>query len=91
MKEKSQEHFAQTSFGFEWGSLRVTRCCSDEKYGVSLEITTEHERITIRGTPGGKLRVGNIVKILKSELRRKLKYPIPWTEDPWLGRRRSVE
>ncbi len=46
-----------TLFGFKWGPMTVTRIASDDKFGRVLEISTKHDVMQIRVTPGGKIKV----------------------------------
>ena len=50
------------SVGFKWGPLSVVRLCDDEKHGAWIEVYGERERIEIRVTKGGRLRVGPVIK-----------------------------
>ena len=50
----------QTEFGFAWGSLEVTRMASDT-WGFIIEVSTPKERVEIRATRGGLLRLGPII------------------------------
>lgn len=51
-------HYKATDFGFEWGSARITRACSDEKKGwVVLLVKTPKEDLQIYVTKTGKVRV----------------------------------
>jgi len=52
----------QTLYGFIWGPLEIERCCSDPKWGVLITLSTDKEKIEIRSTPTGLLRVGKVEK-----------------------------
>lgn len=49
-------HFAETSYGFEWGAAKVTRACSDHGW-IMLDIATPRERLGIYVTRAGKVRI----------------------------------
>ena len=50
--------YAETKYGFNYGSVEVTRCCSDEKRGwVVLMAETPKVRVEIYATKTGKVRV----------------------------------
>jgi hypothetical protein len=44
-------------FGFEWGPANICRLHSDPKHGVWIEVSGQHERIEIRVTKAGRIRV----------------------------------
>lgn len=55
-------HFKNTGFGFEWGPLKLTRHCSEEKKGwVMLGIETPkhkgHDELQVYVTKTGKIRI----------------------------------
>lgn len=51
-------HFKETKYGFEWGSVRVDRCCSDEKKGwIIILVKTPKEEIQLYVTKTGKVRI----------------------------------
>lgn len=53
-------HFKETVFGFEWGSARITRGCSDEKNGwVVFLVKTPKEEIQVYVTKTGKVRISS--------------------------------
>lgn len=52
--------------GWSWGPSTITRICSDPKLGVWLEVSGQRERVEIRVTNGGRLRVGPVVKRKKA-------------------------
>ena len=49
-------HHETTRYGFEFGSMIVTRMCSDAKFGnvISIKATDSDEEIQIRTTPAGR-------------------------------------
>lgn len=58
----SDFEISPSEYGFTWGPARVTRMCSDPKHGVWLRVEGARERIEIRITRSGLLRVGKIEK-----------------------------
>ena len=55
-------HYEETQYGFDYGSAKLTRCCSDEKKGwVVLRIETPkysgHKALQIYVTKTGKIRI----------------------------------
>ncbi len=53
-------HFKETDYGFDWGSVKVTRACSDEKKGwVVLLVKTPKEEIQVYVTKTGKVRISS--------------------------------
>lgn len=56
-------HIKLTPYGFEYGSAKITRACSDEKKGWVLLFleTPEHKQIQICVTKTGKVRVNGVV------------------------------
>lgn len=59
-------HYAETKYGFEWGSAKIERYFSDEKKGwVTLGVKTPKADIQIYITRTGKVRVYNARKELK--------------------------
>jgi len=53
-------HYKETKYGFEWGSAKIERCCSDEKKGwIVLFIKTPRHKngLEIYITKTGKVRV----------------------------------
>ena len=53
-------HYAETKYGFEWGSAKIARCFSDSKKGwVTLLVETPKHRagIQIYVTKTGKVRI----------------------------------
>jgi len=51
-------HYAETKYGFEYGSLAVERMCSDDKKGwVVLNISTPKGRVEVYATKTGKIRL----------------------------------
>jgi len=58
--------YAQTQYGFRYGSVEVTRCCSDEKKGwVVLMAETPKFIVQIYATKTGKVRVFEMPKEAK--------------------------
>jgi hypothetical protein len=51
-----------TRYGFTWGPIVVERASSDQKHGVWLHIRTGKQLLTVRATPSGLLRVGEVEK-----------------------------
>ena len=49
-------HHAETKYGFEWGAAKIERAASHNGH-VILYITTPRERIHVRVTPTGLIRV----------------------------------
>ena len=54
----------ETQYGFKWGPAEVIRCASHPKWGVMLDLETTKQRLEIRVTPSGIIRVGKAVKRL---------------------------
>lgn len=53
-------HFAHTQYGFNWGSAKITRCCSDSKKGwVVFRVETPKQDIQICVTKTGKVRIAD--------------------------------
>jgi len=51
-------HYAETKYGFEYGSLAVERMCFDDKKGwVVLNISTPKGRVEVYATKTGKIRL----------------------------------
>ena len=50
-----------TQYGFTMGPCEVTRICSGREWGAYIEVKGKRQRIEIRVTPSGLLRVGNII------------------------------
>lgn len=53
-------HYAETKYGFDYGSAKIERCCSDEKKGwVLLKLTTPKHKdgLQIYVTKTGKIRI----------------------------------
>lgn len=44
-------------YGFKWGEAEVTRIHSDPKLGVIMMVDTPLERLELRVTPSGLIRV----------------------------------
>lgn len=53
--------FEQIPYGFKYGSLEVTRCCSDEKRGwVVLQLATKKSIYQVYATKTGKIRITKV-------------------------------
>lgn len=50
-----------TQYGFTMGPCEVTRIVSSETLGAYIEVSGKRQRIGIRVTPSGLLRVGPII------------------------------
>ena len=51
-------HYKETQYGFEWGSLKVERCCSDDKKGwVVMRIVSPKGDWQVYATKTGKVRI----------------------------------
>jgi len=50
-----------TQYGFVFGPANITRICDSEKWGCILEVSGARQRVEIRVTPSGQLRVGPII------------------------------
>lgn len=50
---------SNTEFGFDFGSMKVTRTCSDEKGAHTISIETPKERVSIRATKTGNISFYN--------------------------------
>lgn len=44
-------------YGFAWGPVAVTRLVSDPKYGVVILLKSEKQRLEVRVTPKGLIRL----------------------------------
>lgn len=55
-------HYAETSYGFEYGAAKIERTMPDDKFGVVITISTPRELVDIRVTPTGFIRVGTVAK-----------------------------
>ena len=44
-----------TQYGFKYGSMLVERMMEDPKFGVVISIKSKHNKIELRGTPGGRV------------------------------------
>ena len=51
-----------TQYGFTMGSATVTRIHQSPKFGAFLEVSGQRERIEIRVTPSGLVRVSKVIK-----------------------------
>lgn len=56
-----------TQYGFRFHPLEVTRIASSDKWGCAIDVETPLQRIEIRATPTGILRVGPIIKKAKKK------------------------
>lgn len=55
---KLKEHFAETAYGFEWGSAKITRAFSDPRKGwVTICIDTPKVDLQVYITKTGKVRI----------------------------------
>jgi len=43
--------------GFTYGPVTVERCCDDKRAGVFIWMGTKREQMTIRVTPGGRIKI----------------------------------
>ena len=51
-------NYEETEFGFDYGSAKITRTCSDEKMGwVILSVETPKQNLQLYVTKSGKVRV----------------------------------
>lgn len=55
------------AYGFEWGAVNIRRLYSDERYGVSLDLSTPRRTLEIRVTPTGLIRVSESKTITKQD------------------------
>jgi len=51
-----------TQYGFTMGPATVTRIHQSAKFGALLEVSGQRERIEIRATPSGLIRVSKVIK-----------------------------
>lgn len=58
MKDKKPIHYAETTYGFEWGAAKIERWVSEDDGSVVIGVTTKRETLDIRITPTGFIRVG---------------------------------
>lgn len=50
-------HYKHTQYGFEYGALKIERCCSDEKQGwVYVSFRSAKKRVDVYVTKTGKMR-----------------------------------
>ena len=56
----SADKIYNTQYGFVFGSAVVTRLCNGAKWGYVLEVSGKKQRVEIRVTPSGRIRVGPI-------------------------------
>lgn len=55
-------HYSETTYGFEYGSAKVTRLCSDERLGwvlIGIE-TPKNKHLQIYVTKTGKVRISGL-------------------------------
>lgn len=52
-----------TQYGFQWGPAQITRIFSDPNRAVILSVVSSKERVEIRVTKGGMLRIGPVTKL----------------------------
>jgi hypothetical protein len=57
----SADKIYNTQYGFVFGSAVVTRICHGTKWGYVLEVSGAKQRVEIRVTPSGRIRVGPII------------------------------
>ena len=57
----------ETRYGFEWGPLTVERITDDYRFGVFICVSGKREKVDIRVTPSGLVRVGEVEKIERRE------------------------
>jgi hypothetical protein len=67
MKPAKFDHFLPTKYGFEWGPLEVVRIASTPTWGYALDIISNRQRLEIRVTPSGIIRVGKPIKNLEKK------------------------
>jgi hypothetical protein len=54
----SDIHYLETPYGFEYGSVRVERTCSDDKKGwVVLNVVSQKKNLQVYVTKTGKMRL----------------------------------
>jgi len=58
----SSYELRETPFGFEWGPVSIERLVSDDGWGVMFSVKTPREKMDIRVTPSGLIRLGKVVK-----------------------------
>jgi glutamyl-tRNA reductase len=54
-------HYTEIKYGFEYGAAKVERACSD-KGRVMIDIGTPRQRVTIRVSRTGLIRVSEVTK-----------------------------
>lgn len=57
----SKSDTAITNFGFKMGPCEVVRIANADDWGAYIEVKGKRQRIEIRVTPSGLLRVGNVI------------------------------
>jgi hypothetical protein len=60
MRQLTEQEIAR--YGFRFGPCVVTRIHNDPEFGSLIEVSGKRERIEIRVTASGLLRVGKIIK-----------------------------
>lgn len=50
-----------TQYGFTMGPCEVTRIASGTKWGAVIDVQGKRQRVEIRVTPSGLLRVGKVI------------------------------
>ena len=51
-----------TQYGFTFGPLEVVRIAATPTWGYAIDLVTPKQRLEIRVTPKGFLRVGKVVR-----------------------------
>lgn len=70
-------HYAETTYGFDYGAAKVTRVCSDEKTGsVNIGIESPKGQLYVYVTKTGKIRVwlGGEELVSVSQMRREVRH-----------------
>ena len=57
----SASKIENTQYGFIFGPATIARICDSEKWGCVLEVSGARQRVEIRVTPSGQLRVGPMI------------------------------
>jgi hypothetical protein len=57
----SASKIENTQYGFMWGPATVTRVCDCGKWGCVLQVSTARQRVDIRVTPSGIIRVEHFI------------------------------
>jgi len=61
--ESGEVNEPKITYGFVIGPAKITQLFSDPKHGEWLEISGKLERVAIRVTKGGRIRIGYVFKI----------------------------